>query len=109
MGKNEEGASNMLDPAIAGGFVVLAAALVTWCFIRFNAKKRFSKDSKGKSNKYSKGPVDLQVVEKLGKTYTEKVAEDEKELVQNEEENPLNEKKKKCLGRIKYKVEYDFI
>ena len=43
------------------GLIVLAAALVTWCFVRFNAKKRFSKDSKGKSNKYSKGPVDLQV------------------------------------------------
>ena len=43
------------------GLIVLAAALVTWCFVRFNAKKRFSKDSRGKSNKYSKGPVDLQV------------------------------------------------
>ena len=43
------------------GLIVLSAALVTWCFVRFNAKKRFSKDSRGKSNKYSKGPVDLQV------------------------------------------------
>ena len=67
----------------------------------------------------------MQVVEKLGKTYTEKVrkvlklkdqkkifiklmqaGDDEKELMQNEEENPINKKKKKSLGSIKYKVSF---
>ena len=69
----------------------------------------------------------FQIVEKLGKTYTEKVehnhlmlfpmkswyaciymqvVDDEKELLQNEEEADSNDvkKKKKYLGSIKYKV-----
>ena len=32
--------------------------------------------------------------------------DDEKELMQNEEENPINKKKKKSLGSIKYKVSF---
>ena len=76
------------------GFIVVTAALFVWCFIRFNVKKRFSKDTKCKSSKYFTNPVDLkvfriwslnclvlnfsfhvqnQVVERLGKAYTEKV------------------------------------
>jgi len=97
----------MIESAAAGGLIVLlSAALLVWCFVRFNVKKRFTKDKKG--SKY-KSPVDLKVVERLGQAYTEKVEEDEKELLQNEEENSSVKKKKKCLGSIKYKVEYDFI
>ena len=77
------------------GFIVVTAFLVIWCFVRFNVKKRFSKDKKCKSSKYFTNPVDLKVqihiiiftallstnsfhsfdkvVERLGKAYTEKV------------------------------------
>ena len=76
------------------GFIVVTAFLVIWCFVRFNVKKRFSKDTKCKSSKYFTNPVDLKVqihkiiftallstyfpsfnkvVERLGKAYTEKV------------------------------------
>ena len=42
------------------GLIVLlsAAAVIVWCFVRFNVKKRFTKDKKG--SKY-KSPVDLKV------------------------------------------------
>jgi hypothetical protein len=48
----------------------------------------------------------LQIVERLGKTYREKVLNDDQEkgLIENEEQNPEVKKKKKNLGSIKYKV-----
>ena len=41
-----------------------AAATFIWCFVRFAAKKRFTKENKAKGNKYFRGPVDLKVKSK---------------------------------------------
>jgi len=92
------------------GAILLSALFVGWCIHRFFSKKR-EKDDKKKKKKQSKGVVDLQIVERLGKTYREKVANDDQEkgLLENEEEHPEMKKKKKILGSIKYKVEYDFM
>jgi len=99
----------MIGTLAVGGLILLLVTIFAWCFVRFTRKTRAPKENKG--SKYHKSPIDIKIVEKLGKTYTEKVVDDEKELLQNEEEADSNDvkKKKKYLGSIKYKVEYDFI
>lgn len=98
-------------PLLVTAGVVLCCVLVClWCVHRFCAKKREKTDKK-KKKKNKEGGVDLKIVERLGKTYREKVLNDDQEkgLIENEEENPEVKKKKKSLGSIKYKVEYDFM
>merc|ERR1712045_1010693 len=85
-------ASTMMEIFATGGLILLVVGIFSWCFVRFYKKKRSPKETRGK--KHQKGPIDIKIVERLGKTYTEKVAEDEKELLQNEEDG-LDVKKKK--------------
>lgn len=92
--------------------VCLGLVLLTlWCLRRFLAKKRDEKEKKKK--KKTKGPVDLQTVQKLGDTYREKAEEDDgKALVEHDQLEAAvhnNKKKKKYLGNITYRVEYDFV
>ncbi|XP_043277016.1 synaptotagmin 1 isoform X2 [Venturia canescens] len=85
---------------IAVGVVVLGFCF--WCIRRCCRKRR------GKDGKKGKGVVDLKGVQLLGGTYKDKP--DMEELTDNAEEPDEAESKQSevKLGRIQYKLEYDF-
>lgn len=88
---------------IAVGLILL---LITFCCIRRCCRKRRPKDAK----KGAKGAVDLKSVQLLGNAYKEKVQPDMDELTENVEEVAVEGEKKEeiKLGRLQYKLEYDF-
>ncbi|CAB0036748.1 unnamed protein product [Trichogramma brassicae] len=84
---------------------ILILGLTAFC-IRRCFRKRRSKDGK----KGLKGAVDLKSVQLLGSTYKDKVQPDMEELTDNAEEPEEAESKQSevKLGRLQYKMEYDF-
>ncbi|XP_045769018.1 synaptotagmin 1 isoform X3 [Maniola jurtina] len=90
--------------AILVGVAVVVLG-ICFCCIRRCFRKRRSKDGK----KGMKG-VDFKSVQLLGSAYKEKVQPDMEELTENAEEPDDGEEKKEeqKLGKIQYKLEYDF-
>ncbi|XP_063240457.1 synaptotagmin 1 isoform X2 [Bacillus rossius redtenbacheri] len=86
--------------------VCLLFLCICVCCIRRCCKKRRTKDGK----KGLKGAVDLKSVQLLGSAYKEKVQPDMEELTENQEEPDEAESKQseQKLGRLQYKLEYDF-
>lgn len=89
-----------------GVAVALVLLLIVFCCIRRCCRKRRPKDAK----KGAKGAVDLKSVQLLGNAYKEKVQPDMDELTENVEEVAVEGEKKEeiKLGRLQYKLEYDF-
>nr|CAD7400633.1 unnamed protein product [Timema cristinae] len=85
--------------------ICLVFLCICVCCIRRCCKKRRSKDGKK-----GKGGVDLKSVQLLGSAYKEKVQPDMEELTENQEEADEAESKQSeiKLGRLQYKLEYDF-
>ncbi|CAL1264388.1 unnamed protein product [Larinioides sclopetarius] len=78
---------------------ICCCCLRRWC-------KRRKKDKKG-----GKGGVDLKGMGFLGDAYKEKVQPDEEDLQDNMEDNEgekESEKSEEKLGRLQYKLDYDF-
>ncbi|XP_035222767.1 synaptotagmin 1-like isoform X2 [Stegodyphus dumicola] len=78
---------------------ICCCCLRKWC-------KRWRKDKKG-----GKGGVDLKGLGILGDAYKEKVQPDEEDLQDNMEDNEgekESEKSEEKLGRLQYKLDYDF-
>ncbi|XP_039751144.1 synaptotagmin 1 isoform X3 [Pararge aegeria] len=90
--------------AILVGVAVVVLG-ICFCCIRRCFRKRRSKDGK----KGMKG-VDFKSVQLLGSAYKEKVQPDMEELTENAEEPDDGDSKKEeqKLGKIQYKLEYDF-
>ncbi|XP_054160441.1 synaptotagmin 1-like isoform X2 [Oppia nitens] len=86
---------------IVGVFLV-----IFYCFLQRWWRKFRGKEGKG----FMGGKVDLKSVQLLGQAYKEKVQPDMEELATNMEENE-NEKEVKeeiKLGRLQFKIDYDF-
>lgn len=78
---------------------ICCCCLRRWC-------KRKKKDKKGKG-----GGMDFKSLGILGSAYKEKVQPDEEDLAENMEENEEKEESEKSeekLGRLQYKLDYDF-
>ncbi|XP_050423240.1 synaptotagmin 1-like isoform X2 [Adelges cooleyi] len=85
--------------------VLLTAGFVGFCIHRFFRKRRTKDGKKGK------GVVDLKAVQLLGSAYKEKIQPDMEELTDNAEEiaeEGDSTKDDKKLGRLQFKMEYDF-
>ncbi|XP_025193509.1 synaptotagmin 1 isoform X2 [Melanaphis sacchari] len=85
--------------------VLLAVGFVGFCIHRFFRKRRTKDGKKGK------GVVDLKAVQLLGSAYKEKIQPDMEELADNAEEiaeEGDSTKDEKKLGRLQFKMEYDF-
>lgn len=85
--------------------IALLLLLICCCCIRRWCKRR-KKDKKG-----GKGGVDLKGMGFLGDAYKEKVQPDEEDLQDNMEDNEgekESEKSEEKLGRLQYKLDYDF-
>ncbi|XP_017775329.1 PREDICTED: synaptotagmin 1-like isoform X2 [Nicrophorus vespilloides] len=76
---------------------------ICFCCIRRCFRKRRAKDGK----KGMKG-VDLKSVQLLGSSYKEKVQPDMDELTENAEEPEEEKPEVQKLGKLQYKLEYDF-
>lgn len=89
--------------AIAIGIALLFLCICCCCLKRW-CKKRFEKDGK----KF-KGAVDFKGVGLLGGSFKEKVQPDMEELEENMEgEEEESHKSEEKLGRLQYKLDYDF-
>ncbi|XP_067623157.1 synaptotagmin 1 isoform X3 [Eurosta solidaginis] len=75
--------------------------ILFFCVRRF-LKKRRTKDGKGKKG------VDMKSVQLLGSAYKEKVQPDMEELAENAEEDEEDKQSEQKLGRLNFKLEYDF-
>ncbi|XP_025413853.1 synaptotagmin 1-like isoform X2 [Sipha flava] len=85
--------------------MLLAVGFVGFCIHRFFRKRRTKDGKKGK------GVVDLKAVQLLGSAYKEKIQPDMEELTDNAEEiaeEGDSTKDEKKLGRLQFKMEYDF-
>ncbi|XP_023223166.1 synaptotagmin 1-like isoform X2 [Centruroides sculpturatus] len=90
--------------AIAIGIALLFLCICCCCLKRW-CKKRFKKDGK----KGFKGAVDFKGVGLLGGSFKEKVQPDMEELEENMEgEEEESHKSEEKLGRLQYKLDYDF-
>ncbi|KAL5279617.1 SYT2 family protein [Megaselia abdita] len=81
--------------------LAIVGGLLFFCVRRF-LKKRRTKDGKGKKG------VDMKSVQLLGSAYKEKVQPDMEELTENAEEDEESKHSEQKLGKLQYKLEYDF-
>ncbi|CAG0898330.1 unnamed protein product [Darwinula stevensoni] len=98
--------SLLCDSLIRSPLAVVCILTLSCCFCCI---RRFFRKRRGKDAKKGKAAVDIKSVQLLGNAYKDKVQPDTQELTEHMEEEEKEEKTEaKNLGRLQYRLEYDF-